>query len=414
MLVITSRSLKRKKPRSLRVTCPDGIDTRSNSRKARSGVTRSFMPSITPSSSRKAVSRCPFSSASFSLQLRKMRISCTSFKASCSGFWSGCATSQLITLCHMVFSDVDFGVRSGSSSESEQKLSGIIISVGLQFSTADGRALLAFAPTLPAPAVSCSVMSFSLEPFSSSASSSGEAVSPPFGVSGVCSVKLRSEGVRLFCDRRTSSRLRFCCLSLALEALRLFNFSCPSEPPRRTARSGRWSSSDSFLLSSLPVPVVEPAPDRSDFSESVLRCSMLPRYRLEEFGAVCATDESDSFEGLEEVRTSASAPPGAGEALVRSRDDARSLSLSDTESERRKSVFSERTGSAGAGSVSSFSSELCTTDTLCVAVPSTIVVNSLLSGSVQMMDTGGVRSISSDPAPPLSSDSSKLTCGSMT
>lgn len=75
ILVKTSKSLKRKKPRSLRAPWPDGMDTKSNSKNCRSGAIRSVMPSMTDSSSRKVASRCPFSIISRSLQLICTRMS---------------------------------------------------------------------------------------------------------------------------------------------------------------------------------------------------------------------------------------------------------------------------------------------------------------------------------------------------
>uniref|UniRef100_A0A182LTY1 Uncharacterized protein n=1 Tax=Anopheles culicifacies TaxID=139723 RepID=A0A182LTY1_9DIPT len=317
--------------------------------------------------------------------------------------------------------------------------------------TADGKALLAFPPPLP---VNCSVTSFSLEPFSNSANSSGEAAKP-FGVSGVfSSVKLRSDGVRLFCDNRTSSKLRFCCFSLALEPLRcLLGFSCTSEPPRLNDLSIRWLSRENFLLSSFPPLTI----DFSDLSESVLRCSMLQRYRFDGL-AECELEESDSFDGLEAVRTCVGtgrfalvfrgfdpafaawrsfvssidwlpAPRFLGAlALIPFRRDLR-------DSRRRFSSTSFDSRQFCGSPISSLllwrfrtsttSTSLPspnTTDTLCVAAPpSTIVVYSLLSGSVQIIETGGVQIIipSSDSllpsfvSPVPSSDNSMLSCGSM-
>lgn len=81
ILVMTSKSLKRKNPRSFRVAWPEGIETSSKDKKSRSLETKSLIPSIPFSSSRSVASRCPFSRASRSLQLRWTRISCTSLRA---------------------------------------------------------------------------------------------------------------------------------------------------------------------------------------------------------------------------------------------------------------------------------------------------------------------------------------------
>lgn len=118
MLVIMSKSLNKKNPRSLRPPWPCGIETRSNDRNCRSLDTKSETPSMTPytreknvitwvmhstgrmslalkltSSSRSVASRWSFSNASRSLQFKCNKMSCTNFKASCNGFWSGCSAS---------------------------------------------------------------------------------------------------------------------------------------------------------------------------------------------------------------------------------------------------------------------------------------------------------------------------------
>lgn len=82
ILVMTNKSLNRKNPLSFRPAGPEGIETNSNNENTRSLVTKSLIPSITFSNSRKVASRCPFSSASRSLQLRWTKISCTSLSAS--------------------------------------------------------------------------------------------------------------------------------------------------------------------------------------------------------------------------------------------------------------------------------------------------------------------------------------------
>ena len=46
ILVMTSKSLNKKNPRSLRPACPDGIETKSNDINCLSLITRSEIPSI--------------------------------------------------------------------------------------------------------------------------------------------------------------------------------------------------------------------------------------------------------------------------------------------------------------------------------------------------------------------------------
>lgn len=134
----------------------------------------------------------------------------------------------------------------------------------------------------------CSLRSFSLEPFSSSARSSGDAVMF-FGVSGVFRTNLLSNVV---VGIRISSKLRFAvsfsllkfffeCLSLVSDDVLFGDFS-----------TDKWLSSDNFLLSSLK---------ESRSVVSMTRWSTLLGYRLWLIGRVSGDVVSMSGTGLDTV-----------------------------------------------------------------------------------------------------------------